>query len=355
MDTATIGTGILVVGMHRNGTSATTGAIQACGVALGGPLLSQDQNNEKGYLELQEIMRIHDECFQSFSRKFLDLTALPDLWEESEGAEKARTAIRKLVQDQFTGVNLWAAKDPRLCRLLPLWRRALPDVSLRVVLPIRNPLEVASSLFIREKMSLNHSLLLWIQHVLDAEKYSRGLGRSRVLYADLIKDAPSAMTRLENELQITWPGEKVERDANLASWIEPRLKHHSLSTDMLKENLGLAPLIEKALDLYRLLERGDSLKETATFDLYRQELLDLMQNHCAYLIQHEFDWMLAELAAQKEYYAKREMAFQETIEAFSKHVFELKETRSWKITAPLRRLGDAIRHQPAPKDDRKNK
>jgi hypothetical protein len=348
MRTDTFNTGILVAGMHRSGTSAMTGALQACGVALGGPLLSQDRSNEKGYLELKGAICIHDDFLKHYSQSWLSLNALPEGWEKSNEAEIARKAIRKLAREQFIDKTIWAVKDPRLCRLFPLWHQALPEISLGAVLIVRHPLEVANSLFVRDEFSINRSLLLWIHHVLDGEKNTRGVIRSKVLYADLIKDAPSIMTRLENELKVKWLCTKEEQYSNLSSWIEPRLNHHH-STNTIKRDSKFEPLIEKALELYHLFEQPDILNDAKTCDLYRQEFLDLISKHYGYLIQHEIDLMGDVLASAWEEYSLQQKNLTETIVSLTKTISDLRNTVSWKITKPLRNLGDAVGHVPKKK------
>jgi hypothetical protein len=62
-----------------------------------------------------------------------------------------------------TGPAVW--KDPRLCILLPYWRRFLP-APVAVIHVWRSPLAVASSLAKRDGMDLAHGVALW-------ERYNR--------------------------------------------------------------------------------------------------------------------------------------------------------------------------------------
>ena len=52
---------ILVLGMHRSGTSAVTRIINLLGADLPGNLMSPKDENPEGYWESQELMRLHDQ------------------------------------------------------------------------------------------------------------------------------------------------------------------------------------------------------------------------------------------------------------------------------------------------------
>jgi hypothetical protein len=57
-------------------------------------------------------------------------------------------------------------KDPRMCRLLPLWRPLIDrfPTSFTTVVIIRSPTVVARSLARRDGLPIEHALLLWARH-----------------------------------------------------------------------------------------------------------------------------------------------------------------------------------------------
>src|SRR5690606_10776974 len=71
---------------------------------------------------------------------------------------------RKLLDEAFAG-RPFVWKDPRLCLLLPFWRRII-DEPLAVVSTFRNPLEVARSINRRDDLLPAYALSLW-------ERYQR--------------------------------------------------------------------------------------------------------------------------------------------------------------------------------------
>ena len=63
-------------------------------------------------------------------------------------------------------------KDPRQCRLLPLWTALFEQRSYQVdvVLAVRQPEPVAASLVSRDQLPLDRALVLWVSHTLEAER-----------------------------------------------------------------------------------------------------------------------------------------------------------------------------------------
>ncbi len=56
---------LLVLGMHRSGSSALAGALELLGVPLGGPLMPPARDNERGFFELAGMVALHDELLEA--------------------------------------------------------------------------------------------------------------------------------------------------------------------------------------------------------------------------------------------------------------------------------------------------
>jgi O-antigen biosynthesis protein len=222
---------LFVLGMHRSGTSAVGGMLSRLGVDLGTRLMPPTQDNPKGYFEHQDIVAVHDGLLASLGLKWDGVRRLPAGWQDGPAAHVARTALREIVARDFAGVPLWGLKDPRLCRLMPLWRPLLQEtaVDARYLLVLRRPAEVVASLGARDGITASRAKLLWLRHVLEAESTSRGSPRAILHYRNLIEDADSwsrLVVELGQNLGITWPVPLMEAKPAIEELLTPELWHH---------------------------------------------------------------------------------------------------------------------------------
>ena len=63
-------------------------------------------------------------------------------------ADALRARAKEALAEEFGDVGFAVMKDPRMCRLMPFWGPVFAEAkwSVRVLLPIRSPLEVSQSL-----------------------------------------------------------------------------------------------------------------------------------------------------------------------------------------------------------------
>ncbi len=165
---------ILVVGMHRSGTSLLGCILQALGVTLPGPLLPGDTNNPEGYFERSDITALQEELLIDLQRWWPSesgLQPLPEGWLGTPRAQRAAICLRRLLKvDIAEQQGAWAIKDPRSSLLLPLWRQVADELKLplRLLLAIRDPAEVVVSLVGRDGgpagMTQERAEALWLRH-----------------------------------------------------------------------------------------------------------------------------------------------------------------------------------------------
>ncbi|MGH7094566.1 MAG: glycosyltransferase, partial [Stellaceae bacterium] len=219
-------TAILVLGMHRSGTSALTGMLHHLGVGLGARLMPATSDNPRGYWEHAEIVAVHQSLMAGYGFAWDDLRPLPAALLGDGSATKRLEAV---LQRDFVDAPLWGVKDPRLCRLLPLWLPMLSrlGVTPRFVLALRHPIEVAASLRARDGINVQCAALLWLRHVLEAERATRGGTRTIVHYEALVGAAGwrSAAARMAAELDQSWPTAAVSA-AGIDAFLAPELRHN---------------------------------------------------------------------------------------------------------------------------------
>lgn len=219
---------IIVLGMHRSGTSALTRVLNLHGMELGSSIMAPQGDNESGFWEHQNIVDVHDDILKTL-RSSWDDEILSDQWWLKKSLRQHIKKLTQIVLQDFSGCPLWGIKDPRMCRLLPLWVPLLEKLRCKplFVLAIRHPLEVAKSLAKRNGFSLQKGERLWFEHSLLLERSSRGFPRVIVPYEHLLSDWKSVIHRVQLALKTPWP--KTPADGEVEQFIKPAMRHHTAS------------------------------------------------------------------------------------------------------------------------------
>ncbi|EQD49639.1 Uncharacterized conserved protein UCP029407 [mine drainage metagenome] len=219
---------ILVLGMHRSGTSAVTGVFAHLGAALGGHLIPAADDNPKGFFEHADIVAMHQNLLQGLGSDWDDTAPLPDDWLTSQAARTAAAKICEILRRDFAEANPAFIKDPRICRLVPLWREVLQDEGfrLKVVLVVRDGFEVAASLVERDGLRPTEAACLWLRHELEAEAATRGDPRVVVSYTAILHDWRSEVERIAVALNLKWPRSLSDAGSEIDEFLDSGLRHH---------------------------------------------------------------------------------------------------------------------------------
>jgi O-antigen biosynthesis protein len=216
---------IFVVGMHRSGTSALAGALESFGLTVGKTVMPPHagQGNPKGFYENLSLANLHDEFLKSIGSDWQQGEPVRNKLFSGSAAARLRKKLVPLLIDEF-GSGRPLIKDPRLCRLIPLWHPVISEnfPMAQFVLPIRHPLEVACSLRKRDQMPLGHGLKLWVIHVLEGERNTRGFKRSFTNYDQLMRTPVEAVAHLARNLGL----EAETAAAAVSDRVDPTLRHH---------------------------------------------------------------------------------------------------------------------------------
>jgi len=191
--------GIVVLGMHRSGTSAVTRILNLLGADVGpedGLLTEYD--NPSGHWESKALVACNDRILAAFGRSWDFPPWLGPGWERSPRAER----LMPDMADTFAGVfgsEPWVWKDPRTCLTFPLWRRVLGP-SVLVVLVLRAPGAVVSSLKRRDGIPTVYGSGLWHRYLRAAVRSSEGLPLLCVHFADLVASPANTVQRVVGDL-----------------------------------------------------------------------------------------------------------------------------------------------------------
>jgi hypothetical protein len=264
---------ILVLGMHRSGTSAVTGAISTLGVSLPKKtLMGEHECNLRGLFEAFSVAVAHDELLASAGSHWHDWRQLDEQWFHSPKAEPHRRDIREVLVNEFDDDPFVVIKDPRICRFVPFFASILAELNVDAVavLPIRNPLEVAYSLRRRNGFTLSKSTLLWLRHVLDAEFHSRHMPRCFLSYEDFLLDWRAGMSRIVDQTRVIWPDWSERSNAKVDEFLTEELRHERVPFDETEGRSDISPWVLETYKIFmniatngeskQLLDRLDCLR-----------------------------------------------------------------------------------------------
>lgn len=329
---------IVILGMHRSGTSALAGVLSLLGVNLGARLLeAQEGVNPKGFWEHAAVVDLHDELLDELHSGWWDALPIPEGWSASTAAMRCREGLEQLIRQEFAGDRLWAVKDPRSCRLMPLWTDVMTQTAVHpnYVLMLRHPAEVADSLARRDGFFTPMTALLWLRNVLDSERDTRDQSRMVMTFDDLLSDWRTTLGRATDTFGIALPLQDAAIAPQVDAFLEPQLRHHSTKLVDITD-----PPMALAIEAYQAILVHDSERLDKIRARFEQEIA----RHTPWLRQT--NELMLKLKAGKDAIRTSEdtaKASAAEAEAQRNEVKRIMSTPSWRITAPLRAIANFCR------------
>ena len=143
---------IIIIGMHRAGTSLLTKILSQLGVFIGNDL--DDNNESKFFCKLNDwaMFQCGATWDNPYNMQFLTDEIISEISSNFKKTLNSRSA--KKYNSNFKKINskesFWGWKDPRNTFTLEIWRKIYPEA--KVVHIYRNPIDVAESLRKREQI-----------------------------------------------------------------------------------------------------------------------------------------------------------------------------------------------------------
>jgi hypothetical protein len=141
---------VIVLGMHRSGTSFAASVVGVWGINMGDRLLPAASDNPRGFFEDRDFLDFHVQVLNRVLTPLFPGDALGNFYRSEESpitlSSAERVLAAALVERRRDG-GPWGWKDPRTCLLLDFWARELPAATLVAV--YRHPLEVYGSIMRR--------------------------------------------------------------------------------------------------------------------------------------------------------------------------------------------------------------
>jgi len=298
---------ILVLGMHRSGTSALSGMLNILGIYQGRHFLPSSSFNPKGFFENEKVLHFNRKLLAEHGSSYDDIF----FTDKTLFTDKYSEELKSLILEEFGSVPCFSIKDPRICLLFPIYEKALSDMGIliRPAIIYRNPMETAVSLQKRDGFSLEKGMIMWLEHFLLSEKHTRLYPRLFIEFNQILKDHFSLISAIEDnwQLPIEIDPDKLEK---IRTFLQSSSKHINIPLNHLAQKLpdSMQPLVQilsepeeisrhqSTLDEIRqayfreksfffLKEFRDSLKETAPYK-YAQFYIDTGQGFSESQSQH---------------------------------------------------------------------
>jgi spore maturation protein CgeB/GT2 family glycosyltransferase len=280
---------ILVLGMHRSGTSMVARLLNMMGAyfAPEGSSTGANQENPKGFWERRDVRNLNDMLLHSAGA---DWHRLSDFRLEKIPAAtltQFKTEAEKIIL-AMDAHRPWFLKEPRFCLLAPLWLDQLEFPACVIV--YRSPIEVARSLEMRNGFSIGVGLALWERYNLAALNATRGKRRIQINHADLMADPLGAVQRLRKDLEaLNVRGLREPSNEEILAFIDPSL--YRAKQEQVRGRLSPAQRkLWKAFQNGRVLLGQKALRFSA-------ESQEVLSQHDRWL---EAQQKIAELSAEKE-------------------------------------------------------
>jgi hypothetical protein len=263
---------LIVLGMHRSGTSSVAGVLCQLGAAAPRTLMPEHPDNPKGYWESLAIVAENEQLLQAGGSFWND-------WRQFEcprpGSAHRTAAVDRMaavLNAEFDDAPLIVLKDPRICRMYPLWAEALGarGYTALAIMPIRHPMEVAASLSARDGMSVAHGLLVWLRHVLDAELATRDRPRHFLEWSAFIADWRAEVISACERLAFQLPAFTDITAVKVDDFVDGSLRRQSAGAALPKDTPDWIGLTHSALR--RLVANPEDSEALVSLDEVRGEL-----------------------------------------------------------------------------------
>ncbi|WP_291322642.1 hypothetical protein [Desulfonatronospira sp.] len=262
---------LFILSAPRSGSSVLAGCLHHLGVELGSSITPAGSSGHSRAFENRDITLVHDILLRDLGCSWDMLGSLPQGWPDSEAAARARKSLEGILESSFKKDRLFAIKDPRLCRLMPLWQPLLESAGLSpgLALVMRHPWETALSLRKNHDLDLLKAHLLWLIYNREAlgflEKFhenesteTASMTKSAkhcsftVTFDQLLADSPGTLGMLQQQCSLSLPRSLEDNIQTVLEFIRPEFKnHHAGRTEESADDLAAYAHFASIYNLFR--------------------------------------------------------------------------------------------------------
>lgn len=262
---------IVVIGMHRTGTSLITRGLQVMGVNLGDNLLpAMAEVNAKGFWEDADINAFNIEMLHAIDSEWDFLTPISETNIQQLQQQGFLLRAVELLRSKVAQARIFGLKDPRIAKLLPFWDQVFAHCNYDVsyLLTIRHPLSVVKSLQKRDGFVAEKAYLLWFTHVITALTFSNKQNLSLVDYDFFMQNPADELHRLAQEFNL--PVNQAELSIFLNDFIDNSLRHTHYELNDLYLDEACPDLVRDIYSELLAIARGHSRLSAPEFEQHLQ-------------------------------------------------------------------------------------
>ena len=197
---------IIVLGMHRSGSTAIARALEVFNVDVGSNLIPANPDiYSSGFWEDMDVVKLNQDILGFIYTEWSDLSIISDLRLAALIRNKHFLARAcKLIKDKLTNNKVMEIKDSRMTILMPFWKKVFDSMNIVIgyVIVFRNPDGVSDSILHRDKISKEQSDMLWLIDNDTALKFTKNSPKLFLDY-DLFLDEPvNHLERIEDAFEL---------------------------------------------------------------------------------------------------------------------------------------------------------
>lgn len=238
---------LLLLACPRSGATALAAALVRAGAHAGRTFLSVAGGDPPGLWQTAAMAGLNDRLLAALGMRWDALIPLPERWRERSGVRALASEADALIAHEFGGAEHVVVHEARLALTSAFWRERFEaaDFDVGCALVVRRPAAVAASMARRDPFAPEKSLALWLMHLLEAERASRGAPRALVAYDRLVEAPATALTQVVAGTRFGLRVDDQGRDASLTA-VRRDLRHFDGTADLATARLSSG--IDRVLD-----------------------------------------------------------------------------------------------------------
>ena len=323
---------MFVLGCHRSGTSLLAGIISDSLADLKDSelpeQLSAQVDNPGGFYESRHLVDLKEALLDQLGIDWQHPPHHAIQWQLQEFLPKLHAARTIFAQQALN--QAWVDKDPRLCLTYPAYQHILLKRT-PIAAVIRHPFEVASSLQARDMIPMAKGLIIWFL-------YNQHLSRSLISHDALIS-YQSLLDLEENAINAlsTFTSNNVPEINCTPNFIRNILER-KVQPDWQRSNKVFSETFLPETEWQEIAKTCTEIYKTissSNFNILQfksgfASTPDVILRGCAVLGWQKIPVIPQDLTTE--------------LHSAQIELNKLKSSRSWKLTAPLRWLGDRAKH-----------